>query len=262
MMLIEGAPAIIGGVLAFFLLIDRPDQAPWLSPKEKDWLNAEIARDQSAVKGARHLSTWKTLTDPKVLYLSLVFFLYQCGSFGIGYWLPQLIKGFSKTLTNLEVGLIAMAPYALATVGMVLWSIHSDRKRERQAHSALPLLISGLALCAVSVLSNNQGLSLALFSVALSGFYAFKAPFWGLPALFLSRSTAAISIAVINSVGNLGGFVGPYLFGSLKDRVGVSGGMLLLSVLVLLASALTMLIRLRPTEATGLTAAVAAAEAD
>ena len=246
MLLLEGAPAILGGIAAYFLLIDRPAQAPWLSAEERAWLEGEIARDQGAVKGVRHLNTWKTLTDGKVLYLSLVFFLYQCGSFGINYWLPQILKSLSKSYSISDVGLITMVPYALATVAMVGWSIHSDWKRERQWHSALPLLVGGVALGAVSLVT-NPAIAITLFSIAIMALYAFRSPFWALPSLFLTRSTAAISIAVINSVGNIGGFVGPFIFGALKDRTGnAAAGMMFLSGMVVIAAFMTWIIRLHP----------------
>jgi ACS family tartrate transporter-like MFS transporter len=127
---------------------------------------------------------------------------------------------------------------------MILWSMHSDRTGERQLHSALPLLIAALALAA-SGFTRSALLSIALIGIALAGLYAFKSPFWSLPSLFLTRSTAAISIASINSIGNLGGFAGPYMIGLMKGWTGSQkGGLLFLSALLLLACALTYFIRL------------------
>jgi len=244
MMILEGAPVVIGGLITYFVLTDRPAQARFLNQEERDWLSAEIERDMAARRSVKHLGTLKAITDPKVLFLSVIYFVYQCGSLGVGYWMPQIIKGFSTTLTNFQVGLIAIVPYAIATIGMILWSRNSDRTGERQIHSALPLLLSGVALGATALIQSPT-VSMLLISAALTGLYAFKAPFWALPGLFLSRSTAAVSIAAINSVGNLGGFVGPYVIGLIKDQTGSPiAGLLFLSALILVSFAMTYLVRL------------------
>jgi MFS transporter, ACS family, tartrate transporter len=244
MMILEGAPAVIGGLITYFVLTDRPAQAKFLNQEERDWLSAEIERDMAARRSVKHLGTLKAITDPKVLFLSVIYFVYQCGSLGVGYWMPQIIKGFSTTLTNFQVGLIAIVPYAIATIGMILWSRNSDRTGERQIHSALPLLLSGVTLGATA-LTQSPTVSILLISAALTGLYAFKAPFWALPGLFLSRSTAAVSIAAINSVGNLGGFVGPYVIGLIKDQTGSPiAGLMFLSALILASFAMTYLVRL------------------
>ena len=244
MMILEGAPAVIGGLITYFVLTDRPAQARFLNQEERDWLSAEIERDMAARRSVKHLGTLKAITDPKVLFLSVIYFVYQCGSLGVGYWMPQIIKGFSTTLTNFQVGLIAIVPYAIATIGMILWSRNSDRTGERQIHSALPLLLSGVTLGATA-LTQSPTVSILLISAALTGLYAFKAPFWALPGLFLSRSTAAVSIAAINSIGNLGGFVGPYVIGLIKDQTGSPiAGLMFLAALILASFAMTYLVRL------------------
>jgi ACS family tartrate transporter-like MFS transporter len=241
MLLLEGGPAIIGGLCAYWLLTDRPEQARWLEPAERAWLTDALARDQAAVKGARHLGVLKAICDWKVLYLSLIYLIYQCGSLGVGYWLPQIIRGLGVGLTNAEIGWIAAIPYGLATLGMVLWSKNSDRTGERRLHSALPLLLGGTTLAAAGA-TGNPVLAMALISFSLTGLYAFKAPFWALPGLFLTRSTAAVSIAAINSIGNLGGFLGPYLIGWVKGATGSAmTGLLVLAGLVLVAAAMTFL---------------------
>ncbi|HEY4030638.1 MAG TPA: MFS transporter [Caulobacteraceae bacterium] len=244
MLLLEGVPAILGGVATFILLTDRPDQARWLTEAERAWLTSALAQDQAAVRGAKHLGTLKAVTDWKVLYLSMIYFIYQCGSLGVGYWLPQIIRELSHGFSAAQIGWIATIPYAVASVTMILWSMHSDRTRERRLHSALPLLVGGAAL-ALAGFTRNPTLALGLISVSLAGLYAFKAPFWALPGLFLTRSTAAISIAAINSIGNLGGFAGPYLIGWMKQTSGdAMTGLLVLAALVLVAAVMTFLARL------------------
>ena len=245
MLLLEGLPALLGGFACFFLLTDRPEQARWLAPDEKAWLAGELERERAA-QGAsvRHLGTWQAICNPKVLYLSAIYFVYQCGSLGVGYWMPQIIKGFAGHLTNTQVGLIAMLPYAVATAGMVLWSRRSDRTGERKMHSAWPLLLSGAALLGAG-LAGTPVVAMACIAAALTGLYAFKAPFWAVPTLFLTRATAAVSIAVINSIGNLGGFVGPYVIGLIKDATGSpAGGLVFLAALLFAAFAMMALMRL------------------
>jgi MFS transporter, ACS family, tartrate transporter len=244
MIILEGVPAIIGGFAALLFLTDRPDQARWLKPAEREWLKAELEKDRAARTGVKHLGTMRAITNPKVLYLSVIYFIYQCGSLGVGYWMPQIIKAFSNTLSNFQIGLIAMVPYAVATVAMVLWSRHSDATGERQNHTAFPLLLSAITLGAV-VLTDNPVMSIALLSASLAGLYAFKSPFWSLPGLFLSRETAAVSIAAINAVGNIGGFVGPYAIGLIKGWTGSQdGGLLFLAALVLISFGMTWIVRL------------------
>jgi len=241
MLILEGLPAVIGGLLTYRLLVDRPANARWLAAEERDWLEGEIAREHQAVTGIRHLNTWGAITEPRVLYLSAIYFVYQAGSLGVGYWLPQIIKHSGTSLTNVETGLIATLPYLVATAGMIWWSRRSDRTGERRQHTAWPLLLAGLALGSVAAVTGPIAAT-ALLAAALTGFYAFKAPFWTLPGMFLSRSSAAISIAAINSIGNLGGFAGPYLVGLVARSSGApASGLIFLAGLTLVAFFMVLL---------------------
>jgi MFS transporter, ACS family, tartrate transporter len=244
MLVLEGAPALIGGVLCFTWLTNKPSDAKWLKPEERDWLLNELANDTKARPNARHFGSLKAMTNPKVLYLSFIYFVYQCGSLGVGYWMPQIIKGFSKTLSHTQVGLIAMIPYLFATIVMIVWSRSSDRRNERRLHSAIPLAVAGAALLGAG-LSSSPYVSIAMISLSLAGLYAFKSPFWALPTLFLTRSAAAVSIAVINSLGNLGGFVGPFAIGYIKGDGGTATrGLLFLAGLLVVSFLMTLFIRL------------------
>ncbi|QBR03025.1 MFS transporter [Paraburkholderia pallida] len=244
MLVLEGVPALIGGVLCFAWLTDKPADAKWLKPEEREWLLNELANDRKSRPGAKHFGSLKAMTNPKVLYLSFIYFVYQCGSLGVGYWMPQIIKGFSKTLSHTQVGLIAMVPYFFATIVMVLWSRSSDRRNERRLHSAIPLGVAALALLGAG-LTTNPYVSIAMISLSLAGLYAFKSPFWALPTLFLTRSSAAVSIAVINSVGNLGGFVGPFAIGYIKGSgQSATPGLLFLAALLVASFLMTLFIRI------------------
>jgi ACS family tartrate transporter-like MFS transporter len=257
MLFLEGIPAVIFGVVCFLRLTDRPEQATWLTAEEKEWLAAELDRDRRSRKNVKHLSVLQAIKNSKVLYLSFIYFVYQCGSLGVGYWMPQIIKGLSTSLTHTEIGLVAMVPYIFATVAMVLWSRHSDLKNERRLHSAIPLGIAAVALFAAGLVTNTA-VAMALISAALAGLYGFKSPFWALPTLFLSRSTASVSIAVINSIGNLGGFVGPFMIGVVKgSSSNASGALHFLSALLVIAFFMALFMRIQNEEPEA--AAVAAA---
>ncbi|MBJ9974165.1 MFS transporter [Pseudomonas sp. S75] len=243
MLFLEGVPAVILGVACYLFLTDKPEQAKWLTQQEKDWLLAELERDRQSRKNVKRLSVWQTMVNKKVLYLAFIYFVYQCGSLGVGYWMPQIIKGFSNDLTHTQIGLIAMVPYIVATVAMIVWSRSSDRRNERKMHSAIPLAVAALGLIGAGMLPSGIA-SMAMICVALSGLYSFKSPFWALPTLFLDRATAAVSIAVINSIGNLGGFVGPSMIGVVKgNSQSAATGLLFLSALLVVAFLMTALMR-------------------
>lgn len=248
MLFLEGVPAVFLGVACFFFLTDKPEQAKWLTQQEKDWLLAELERDRQSRKNVKRLSVFKTMVNKKVLYLAFIYFVYQCGSLGVGYWMPQIIKGFSSDLTHTQIGLIAMLPYIVATAAMIIWSRSSDRRNERKIHSAIPLAVAAIGLIGAGMLPSAVA-SMAMICVALSGLYSFKSPFWALPTLFLDRATAAVSIAVINSIGNLGGFVGPSLIGVVKgSSQSAATGLLFLSALLVIAFLMTALMRVTNSE--------------
>lgn len=258
MLVLEGVPAVMGGIICYVYLIDRPQDAKWLTQQEKDWLLAELDKDRKARPAAVHLSLKKTLSNSRVLYLSFIYFVYQCGSLGVGYWMPQIIKAFSSSLSHTQVGLIAMLPYLFATIVMVYWSRSSDRRNERRLHSALPLGVAAAAMFAAGMVKDPY-MSITMISLTLAGLYAFKSPFWALPTLFLSRETASVSIAIINSIGNLGGFVGPFAIGYIKGSTNsATTGLMFLAALVVVSFFMTLFIRIgeHPAESRGPQAAV------
>ncbi|SEC00703.1 MFS transporter [Paenibacillus sp. GP183] len=244
MLILEGLPSVILGIMTYFYLTERPEKAKWLTSEEKNWLLTELEQEKKSIKNVKHLSTLKVLCDPKVLYLCFIQFVYQTGNLGVGYWMPQIIKGFSKVLTNTQVGLIATVPYIVSTIGMIYWSRRSDRKNERRLHSAIPLVVSAIGMI-LAGMTTNLYLAMAFITISLTGLYAFKSPFWALPPLFLAQSSAAVAIASINSFGNLGGFVGPYALGLIKGITGsTKGGLIFLSALLFISFIMTLFIRL------------------
>ncbi|MEK4687777.1 MFS transporter [Bacillus sp. FSL M8-0256] len=242
MFIIEGAPAVILGFVTYFYLTDRPEQAKWLTAEEKNWLMAELRKDEELrEKQGRQASSHKTaLIDPKLWYLALIYFVYTAGTLGVGYWMPQIIKGLSSYLSNTQIGFIATIPYIIASIVMNYWSRRSDRTGERRMHTALPLLVAGLTLLSVGMVS-NPFIAMIFITISLAAMYCFKGPFWSLPTMILSPATVAVGIAVINSIGSLGGFVGPYAVGWLKDYTGkMQAGLIFLSMILIIAFLLVL----------------------
>ena len=232
MFILEGAPALILGIVVFFYLTDRPENAKWLKEDEKQWLISELEKEKVEKKKEKtqknnHL---QALTDPKVLYLGIVLFFYIAGTLGIGYWMPQIIKGFSDTLTNTQIGLVAIIPYIVSGAVMIYWSYRSDHKLERWFHSMTPLFVAAFAFLGSGMFTKQPILAMFFITLAISGMYSFKSPFFALISNIISPAKAAVGFAVINSIGNLGGVVGPYAIGFLKGITGTeSSGLYLLS---------------------------------
>lgn len=224
MFLIEGAPAVIFGIVTLFYLADKPEDAKWLTEEEKNWLIAELEKERvkeaDGKKGsAKHSGHIEALRDAKVWYFAIIYFVYIAGTLGVSYWMPQIIDGMSASLSNTQIGLIATIPYIVATIAMNWWSVRSDRKGERWLHAALPLLVGAITLIGAGV-TLQPVLGMLFITLSLTGMYCYKGPFWALPTTMLNPAQAAVGIAVVNSIGNLGGFIGPYAVGALKDLTG------------------------------------------
>jgi ACS family tartrate transporter-like MFS transporter len=219
LLIIEGFPSILAGVFAFFYLTDRPEQARWLADDERRWITTELAREKESKTAQAKLPALQALRQPTVLLLGLTYFCYITNSVGLGTWLPKIVQGISGLGTT-EVSLIAAIPWAVAIPAMILNGFHSDRTGERRWHAALPLMLVGIGLFSSVLAGSNIALAIAAFSVATMALYAFPSPFWTLPTMFLAGPAAAASIAMINSLGNLGGFSGPYIVGYLTDKTG------------------------------------------
>lgn len=244
MFVIEGLPAALLGIIAFFYLTDKPKDAKWLSSNEKEWLINELEKERKSAGNQPHQSHLKALTNPKAVYLALIYFIYLTGSLGVGYWMPQIIKGFSTSLTNTQIGFIATIPYIVSTVVMILWSKNSDRMKERRLHSAIPLLVGGIALAGAGIMSESPVIAMICITLSLTGMYSFKGPFWTYPQLLIAPSAIAVSIAMINSLGNLGGFVGPYMMGILNDMFNSTEiGLYFLSALLLISFLMTIMLK-------------------
>ena len=219
LLILEGLPAVIAGVVTFFYLTDWPRDAKWLANEEREWITSALDHERQTKKRRETVTAWQALSHPQVIVFSLIYFCYITNSTGLGTWLPKIVQRISG-LSQTQVILISGIPW-LAALPAMLWSAsHSDRTSERKFHAALPILLFGVALLVSVFAGNNIVLAIAAFSVATMALYSFPSPFWALPTVFLSGPAAAASIALINSIGNLGGFLGPYVIGYLSDRTG------------------------------------------
>jgi ACS family tartrate transporter-like MFS transporter len=214
MFLLVSLPCVPLGILTLVLLADRPQTAPWLTREERDALDGVLA---SEVRERPHSSLLAALADPRVLICTAIQFGFTLGSYGIGIWLPLMLREFH--LSNSAIGWIAAIPYLFATVGMILWARHVDEKGKRIANLALACLLGAVGLL-LPILSNSLMSAVIGFSLALVGVTAARAIFWTIPTRFLTGVAAAGGLAFINSIATVGGFVGPSMMGWLKEFSG------------------------------------------
>jgi ACS family tartrate transporter-like MFS transporter len=218
MFLIEAAPAILMTLAVLYYLTDRPKEAQWLQPQEKQWLQDRLDAERANRERHGAVSWLQSMLDVRVIALGFVYMGCNIPQYGLSFFLPQIVKGFGE-LSNIEVGCITALPYVVGAVGMLWWSRHSDRAAERKWHTVIPLgiIVVGLALAAIMPTPLTKMIFLC---VAGFGFFAVLPIFWTLPTTFLTGTGAAAGIAAVNSIGNLGGFFGPKVFGWLKDYTG------------------------------------------
>ncbi|MDQ0821540.1 ACS family tartrate transporter-like MFS transporter [Arthrobacter sp. V4I6] len=230
---VEGIPAIILAFVVLRILPDSIEDAKWLTAEEKVALRSAVA------KPTEHVSWVKALRDPQTMLMCLQYFLIMTSSYALVLWLPQVIKSLGA-----DVGLtgwLTAIPFAAAAVGMVLWGRHSSKTGERIWHTVIPCIAACLAF-AVGAYTKEPVLALALLSVAATAVYAAPSAFWSLPRTYVSGAVAATATALANSFGNLGGFVGPYLNGWMRDLTGgFELGLALLGIPILLGGLLTFI---------------------
>lgn len=223
MFIIEALPAVILGVIAYFYLTDTIEQSHWLNADEKKWLSETLNKEQQAKQAVKHYTFWEALKDKQVLLLSAGYFFWMMGYYGINMFLPRISKSLSEHsgISLQTLGWIIGGLYFVAMLVMLWVGSHSDKHRERRWHVAACLSISALSLIAAANLSGvSLVLSFVLLTIALCGAFGAFSPFWAIPPSFLTGAAAGGAIALINSIGNLGGFFGPYLVGFLRDLTG------------------------------------------
>jgi len=219
LLILEGLPAIVGGILTFFFLPNRPAEALFLTDDEKHWIERELEREETLKKERHQISAMESLRHPRVWHLAGIGFTLFNGMYSVIFWMPQAVKSLSGRYTNTVVGLLVMIPYAVASIAMIIVSRSSDLRLERKYHAAVPVIVAALSLMLLGVTSAPV-ISIVLLALVVAGGFSSNAPFWSLPNEFLTGASAASGIALINSVANLGGFVGPYAIGLSTQRTG------------------------------------------
>jgi sugar phosphate permease len=230
--------------VTLFYLTDRPQQAQWLSAEQREWLTAELAREKRVKQGIHSISIFRALVHREVLLLTSGYFFMVTAVYGFNFWLPTILKRISGS-SNLVVTLISALPYCAALLAMLVVGWSSDRTGERRWHTALSMITAGIGLLLSMYGRDNTGVAVAMFCIAAAGMYSYLPGFWALPSSFLVGTTAAAaSIGMINSIGNLGGFAGPFVIGYLSERTGsFVPGVLYLAVSAVLAACLILLLR-------------------
>lgn len=244
--ILEALPAIVLGFLVLKVLTDSPEKAHWLEPEERDWLVATLQSEQAGrgPRAGHAREIWAALGNPRVLALSLIYLGTSAGLYTLGLWSPLILRQFG--FSPLQTGLINSLPSLVAIAAMIAWAHHSDRTLERTWHVVIPCVAACLGFVWAGTAHTAMGMILALM-IANIGVSGAKAPLWAMPSMFLSGAGAAAGIALINSIGNLGGFIGPSMLGWLKDKRGsyadglyAVGAMLALSAAVMLRAQLSI----------------------
>src|ERR1700730_10504648 len=241
--ILEGIPAILFGIITIFYLTDWPRQAKWLPAEEREWITEELLREKQAKQKVRSFRIWEALRHRDIVLLTLCYFFALTGGYGISFWLPTILKRLSG-LSDFTVTLLAALPYLAGFISQQTNGWHSDLTRERRWHAAIAIFCCGAGLLLAVLFRANVAVSVAMFSLMGAGYFAFHPGFWPIPTQFLSESAAAACIGLINSVGNLGGFVGPMIMGYLMTTTkSFTAGMLYLVGSLFLSSILMLLVK-------------------
>jgi len=238
---LEGIPAVVLGIVTIYFLPDWPGEAKWLAGAEREWITQELAREREAKLAVKRVAIAEALRMPRVILLTLVYFLSVTGIYGFAVWFPTILKR-ATGLSNFMVTLLAALPYAAGVVAMLVNGWHSDRSRERRWHTALQLFAGAVCLGGALASGSNLALAFALMVVAGACTTAFLPSFWPLPTEFLAESAAAASMGLINALGNLGGFLGPYAMGYLRSTGSFAPGLMVLLACMAAAGMLVLLV--------------------
>ena len=240
--ILEAVPSLVLGLLTPLFLTNRPQDAKWLNQEERAWLVNALASENAAKLQRKRYSLLQAFSDRDVLILSAIYFAWVCGFYGVTLFLPILVKALSSTMTNRTVGYLVMAPYLFGFFAMYAVGHSSDKTGERRYHTVAGMLTGALGLAgSVFMADISVTVSMVFYTIAIVGIYGSFGPFWSIPFSFLTSTAAAGTFAMINSIGNLGGFVGPYAMGFIRDATGsFIGGVSFLVVCMLTAAALVM----------------------
>ena len=234
MFIAEAAPTVVLGIVVLFCITDRPEQASWLGAEERGWLATVLAEERRRIDEHRHVNLLRSFWHPKVLLLALNYFGITTASLGLLFFIPQIVKQLGAS--NMQVGWLTMIPYLCGAVAMIGWGWLSDRMRERRWNLFFACVVATIGMTMAGMFAGTYW-SLVGISIAAMGFYGSKGPFWAMPSQFLTGSAAAAGLAWINSLGNLGGSVGPGIVGWAREATGdFTGGLYALAAFSLMSA--------------------------
>ncbi|SAK48118.1 major facilitator transporter [Caballeronia fortuita] len=238
---VSGLPAVLLALPTLRVLPESPAQARWLAPADRAWIERELEQDRAAYALKSHGNPLAALKDKRVLLLALLFLPFPLAIYGLSLWLPTIIKGFG--VTDSTTGLLSAVPYLFAVIGLCIVPRHSDIKRERYWHIAA-VTSFGAVMLAASAWAGSVQLQFAFICFAAFALYSIQPVVWALPGQFLTGASAAVGIATINSIGNLGGYFGPTGVGVIKDRTGsLAAGLYFLAATLIVAVVVTFVVR-------------------
>jgi ACS family tartrate transporter-like MFS transporter len=241
LLVLEGIPAILAGAITYRMLPSRPADARFLSASEKERIHATLAEEETAKSAAGKHFTWTIFADRRVWHLALILLTFAMAQYAITFWMPQAVKALFMGRSNSWIGVLITIPHLLGLGAMILVSRSSDLKEERRRHAAIPLVFAGAALVCLPM-TESPWFSMGLWSLAVMGTDCFFGPFFSLPSSFLTGYSAAAGIALINSLGSLGGFMGPYTVGAISNR---SHGLAITGISLFLSATLLLLLGAR-----------------
>jgi ACS family tartrate transporter-like MFS transporter len=242
--LVEGFPAVILGVVALWYLTDSPERATWLPPHEREWLSQLMANERRARAAQHGGSHFAALLDGRVLLICFIYFLNTLVTYGVFLWLPRILREASG-LRGWKLSAITAIPFIAALIGMVLIGRHSDRTGERKGHVAACAIVGATGLALAAGFQHSVAMIVLSFAICQVGQRSVQGVFWAIPPMVLGGTAAAAGIALINSIGNLGGFVGPTVMGSLRGSSGdYSSGLMVLASALVIEAMLVMMLRL------------------
>ncbi len=237
--IVEAVPAIMFGILVLYVLADQPEEVNWLTAEERNYLMTHYKQETAAKRKVRQYTVRQALLDKEVLKLCLIYFLWITGYWGFNYWMPTVLKEVSGW-SNLALGWLIVIPMALSLIAMIYAGNSSSRTGEKRWHGAVPMFLGAIGL-GVGTFIKDPLLNFMFVCITAIGVYSAFGVWWSYPTAFLSGAAAAGAIGLINSFGNVGGYVGPYLTGFVKDMTGSFHGAYLYLAGSLLAAGLLML---------------------
>jgi len=239
-----GMPAVVLGVIVWFAMRDRPRDAPWLTLEERDALETELARERGRIRSGHGLTVLQALRHPKVLLLAFAYFCSVTGSYGVLFFLPTILRDW-YALNFDDLTWLVMLPPVVAFVGQLIVGWNSDRTKERRLHAVAPIALGAVALLLAPMTQGHLTETILCFMIAVGGLKAYLPAFWALPNLLLTSTAAAGTIGFINTIGSLGGFLGPYVLGQIQTVTGsFVGGLYFLAAAMLLSSSVILLLGL------------------